>query len=183
MAIWVFLLSLYTSFMTFPVDRVSFPLPDKVLSFMSRLFLLVLPAKVEGRAPKLTHTRVLFVVNHNVLGFDFFTLWAIIWLKTGIYPRGLTDRFHFKVPFWAHFLNYAGALTGDRRVCDQAMAKGFPLLVFPGGSNEACRKKGFKKYSLDWGNRAGFARMALKHGICLPSFAMNTLFELVSNFE
>ena len=70
----------------------------------------------------------------------------------------------FSVPGVAHIMHFMGAIKGDRDLCQQAMTKGFPLLVFPGGSKEVCRKKGFKRYSLEWGTRSGFARLALKHG-------------------
>lgn len=45
-----------------------------------------------------------------------------------------------------------------------AMEKAYPLIVFPGGSSEVWRPSHLPKYSLLWGERKGFARMALDHG-------------------
>ena len=47
---------------------------------------------------------------------------------------------------------------------------GEAVLVFPGGAREVSKRKG-EKYKLVWGERVGFAHMALQHGCPIVPFA------------
>jgi hypothetical protein len=69
-----------------------------------------------------------------------------------------------KIPLWKNFCAFLGAILGDKKVCESAMENGCPLLVFPGGAREVMRDGGIPKYTLQWGDRSGFAKMAIKHG-------------------
>lgn len=73
---------------------------------------------------------------------------------------------HFTLPVWSHVFYYIiGSFEGNRKNCTEAMERSYPLLVFPGGSKEVWRKKGYQKYSLEWEERSGFARMAIQYGL------------------
>jgi 1-acyl-sn-glycerol-3-phosphate acyltransferase len=50
------------------------------------------------------------------------------------------------------------------------MSAGEPVLVFPGGAREVFKRRG-QRYQFLWGNRLGFARMAIEHGYPVVPFA------------
>ena len=108
--------------------------------------------------------KVIFVCNHQLGALEVPVLIASIYLATGIYPRGLADRFHFQVPIHSQMVTLMGGILGDRQLCSKAMEAQEPLLVFPGGSKEVLRSKNTPRYTLQWGDRRGFAKLALLHG-------------------
>ncbi|MFL5347173.1 MAG: lysophospholipid acyltransferase family protein [Hyalangium sp.] len=55
-----------------------------------------------------------------------------------------------------------GFVTGDGEDTEAALARGESLMVTPGGSMEGCRS--FRdRYTVRWGNRYGYLRLALKY--------------------
>ncbi|KAJ2997879.1 hypothetical protein HDV02_005063 [Globomyces sp. JEL0801] len=120
----------------------------------------------EGSKPK-PNQKILFVANHQVGALELPLIWSVIWLQTGIWPRGLMDRLRnlevvvnlldFVFPIWSHILWFMG---GSRETCEQAMTEGYPIFVLPGGGDEVMRSKYCKKYELLWKDRKGFAVMA-----------------------
>lgn len=69
-------------------------------------------------------------------GIDAIAMVSAIYLQTGIYPRGLADRMHFLIPGWCHVLWLFGIFPGSFDNCDELMARGDAIMVFPGGRNE-----------------------------------------------
>ena len=59
-------------------------------------------------------------------------LLAHLYLKTGMMPRGLTDRMQGGIPILKHAIYYLGAVAGTRENCREVMSTGAPVLVFPG---------------------------------------------------
>ena len=57
-----------------------------------------------------------------------------------------------------------GAVDGTRRNVDLLMEAKQAIFVYPGGARETFKKTTDKKYELIWGNRTGFAEMAIRHG-------------------
>ncbi|KAJ3092558.1 hypothetical protein HK102_005838 [Quaeritorhiza haematococci] len=108
--------------------------------------------------------KVLFVVNHNLYAADMLVLMLAIYVKTGVFPRGLADTAHSFVPIWAHLLFWLGAFPGTRENCTECMKAGQTLLVFPGGHHEVLRRKSDPKYHVIWKERMGFAKLAVAHG-------------------
>ncbi len=105
---------------------------------------------------------VMFIANHNLLGMlDTPLLMLGIYEHTGHFPRSLGDKFHFQVPVWRDLLRAVGVVVGSRDNCRDMMRQGHSLLIFPGGGREVFKRKG-EKYKLIWGNRSGFARLALE---------------------
>jgi 1-acyl-sn-glycerol-3-phosphate acyltransferase len=51
------------------------------------------------------------------------------------------------------------------------MEAGESILLFPGGAQEVFRDERHERYSLRWGRRQGFARMAIEHGYTIVPFA------------
>ncbi|MCP5162422.1 MAG: acyltransferase family protein [Hahellaceae bacterium] len=117
------------------------------------------------------HSRVLFVGNHTVFGLlDAPLLANELYQRRGLYVRGLGDRIHFKVPGWGRLLTAFGAVEGTPAECARLMQANEPVLVFPGGGREVCKRKG-EAYQLIWKARAGFARLAAEHNYTIIPFA------------
>ena len=57
-----------------------------------------------------------------------------------------------------------GAVDGTRRNVDLLMQTGQAIFVYPGGARETFKRTTDEKYCLIWGDRKGFAQMAVRHG-------------------
>ncbi|MFT4570654.1 MAG: 1-acyl-sn-glycerol-3-phosphate acyltransferase [Hyphomicrobiaceae bacterium] len=113
----------------------------------------------------------LWVGNHTIYGLVDIPVFATeLYLRHGIYLRGLADSNHFMVPGWRDTLVRLGAVRGSRPNCKALMENKEHVLVFPGGGREVTKRKG-ERYKLIWKNRTGFARMAIEHGYPISPFA------------
>jgi 1-acyl-sn-glycerol-3-phosphate acyltransferase len=112
----------------------------------------------------------LFVGNHTLFSLDAPMLIAEIYTKRGIVIRSLGDHVHFRIPLWRDLLTKFGVIDGTRDNCARLMAAGESVLVFPGGAREVFKHKA-EKYQLLWGERLGFARMAIQHRYPIVPFA------------
>ncbi len=136
---------------------------------------------------RITEARpVLFVGNHTLFGLlDLPFMFAELYRKKGIFLRSLGDHVHFKIPFWREWLAQIGTVDGTRENCSALMRAGEAILVFPGGAREVAKRRG-EKYQLVWGDRMGFAKMALRHGCTIQPFAavgIEDAFEIVRDAE
>jgi len=113
----------------------------------------------------------LFVGNHGLYGLIDSPLFVLeLYRQTGVFPRALGDRVHFRVPGWGPLLKRWGAVEGNPDNCTQLMQAGQPVLVFPGGAREVAMRKD-EVHKLVWKQRTGFARMAIEHGYDIIPFA------------
>jgi 1-acyl-sn-glycerol-3-phosphate acyltransferase len=112
----------------------------------------------------------LFVGNHTLFSLDVPMLIAELYAKRGIVIRSLGDHVHFRIPLWRDLLTKFGVVDGTRDNCAKLMAAGESVLVFPGGAREVFKHKG-EKYQLLWGDRLGFARLAIKYRYPIVPFA------------
>lgn len=111
------------------------------------------------------------VGNHQLLGMqDLPTLVRELERRRGVRVRGMADHFHFAVPGWRDVLTRMGAVPGTRENCAALLAAGEPVLVFPGGAREVYKRRD-QQYQLLWGQRTGFARMAIAAGCPIIPFA------------
>jgi len=114
---------------------------------------------------------LLFVGNHTLYGIvDIPHLMVALWRRRGIKLRSLGDHAHFKVPVWRRVMREAGVVDGTRDNCAEAFRQRQCVLVFPGGARESFKGRD-ERYSLIWGERLGFARMAIRHGVTIVPFA------------
>jgi len=114
---------------------------------------------------------LLFVGNHTLYGIvDIPHLMVALWRRRGIRLRSLGDHAHFKVPVWRRLMKEAGVVDGTRENCAEAFRQRQCVLVFPGGARESFKGRG-ERYELIWGERLGFARMALRHKVTIVPFA------------
>jgi 1-acyl-sn-glycerol-3-phosphate acyltransferase len=63
-----------------------------------------------------------------------------------------------------------GVVDGTRDNCAEAFRQRQCVLVFPGGARESFKGRE-ERYELIWGERLGFARMALRHQVTIVPFA------------
>lgn len=113
----------------------------------------------------------MLVGNHQLLGMqDLPTLVRELERRRGVRVRGMGDSFHFAVPGWRDLLIRMGAVPGTRENCAALLAAGEAVLVFPGGAREVYKRRG-QRYELLWGERTGFARMAIEAGAPIVPFA------------
>jgi 1-acyl-sn-glycerol-3-phosphate acyltransferase len=114
---------------------------------------------------------LLFVGNHTIYGMlDIPLLFAELYLREGIWLRGLGDHLHFAIPGWREFLTRYGVVEGDRARCGALLDAGECVVVFPGGAREVMRRK-HERHRLIWKQRIGFAKMALQHHATIVPFA------------
>lgn len=139
-------------------------LPQKFVIVLARLASAVMPVTVINKAGNLKGKKVLFVANHQLFAMDCLGIWNATINGTQIYPRGLVDRFHYYLPIWDRIIIALGGILAHKEQCGRAMDNNLPLLIFPGGANEGFRSGGRASYSLHWGNRKGFARLAASKG-------------------
>jgi 1-acyl-sn-glycerol-3-phosphate acyltransferase len=114
---------------------------------------------------------LLFVGNHTLFGVldsPFFI--SELYRLAGITLRPLGDDLHFQVPVWGALSRRMGAVPASPEVCARLMRAGETILVFPGGARETSKRKS-EKYKLVWGDRVGFARLAIEHACTIVPFA------------
>ena len=114
---------------------------------------------------------LLFVGNHTLFGVvDIPHLMVALWRRRGIKLRSLGDHAHFQVPVWRRIMRETGVVDGTRENCAAAFRQRQCVLVFPGGARESFKGRD-ERYQLIWGERLGFARMAIRHGVTIVPFA------------
>lgn len=114
---------------------------------------------------------LLFVGNHTLMGvIDTPLFFRELWVRKGIFLNSLGDRAHFHIPGWRRLLRRYGAVEGTRANLAELFASGAAVLVFPGGSREVFKRRG-EEHRLLWGDRLGFAEMALEHRVTIVPFA------------
>jgi len=112
----------------------------------------------------------LFIGNHAMFALDAVILLPTVYHETGRFLRPLTDNIWFHSAASSK-MAAGGIVLAHPDVCSAMMEAGQDLLVFPGGAAEA-NKTAQERYSLVWGERYGFVRMAAKHGYNITPFGM-----------
>ncbi|CEM17668.1 unnamed protein product [Vitrella brassicaformis CCMP3155] len=121
-----------------------------------------------------TH-RLLFVSNHALWGLEMPLLIEGVYRLKNMFLRGLGDRVHFYLPGHRHLFEMMGAVEGTRPNCRLMLRHGFNVLVYPGGAREVWKNKKNRKYELLWGNRVGFAKIAIEEGCTIvPTCSVGT---------
>jgi 1-acyl-sn-glycerol-3-phosphate acyltransferase len=115
----------------------------------------------------------LLVLYHGLVPLDFWYLGLKIYLETGRQPCALVDRWLMKTPGLSWLTRAVGGISGDRAAALELLRKGTLIGVSPGGVREAI--SGSKNhYKLKWGDRMGFARIAVEAGVpIIPGFTQN----------
>jgi hypothetical protein len=88
--------------------------------------------------------------NHTIYGFlDLPFMTAEIWKRRRLAIRGLGEHAHYAVPVWRDQLGVGGMVHGTRDNVRALVRDRQTILVFPGGSREAGKRRG-QQYQLLW---------------------------------
>jgi 1-acyl-sn-glycerol-3-phosphate acyltransferase len=105
----------------------------------------------------------LLISSHSLVTYDIFLAVAAVRRHTGRIARALADDLWFRVPVVAEIFRRAGLVPASPDAGRLLLARGELLGVAPGGQWEALRPAS-ERFSLRWGTRSGFARLALAGG-------------------
>jgi hypothetical protein len=104
------------------------------------------------------------------LAHDLCMLTVTIHERLGYLPHGVIHGFFGEAPLFRSLVDGLGFVTGDGPRVAEAVARGEHLLVQPGGTREGCRS--FRhRHEVDWGERLGYLRLALRHRLRLVPIA------------
>lgn len=118
---------------------------------------------VDGLSELPRDGRFLLVGNHSRLGIEGVLIPYIVRKEIGIRVRPLTDRAFAMMPWpLPDLLAACGATVGAAENVRKLAQEGQPIAVFPGGRREITKFDG-EEYTLNWADRAGFARLAVEH--------------------
>jgi 1-acyl-sn-glycerol-3-phosphate acyltransferase len=146
------------------LEILNFSLPSKrLLNMLLAPMNFIHPADFQGLEHMDHKTPSLFVANHTLYGIDMAPLVDGLYQEKGVFLRGLADHIHFGLPY-APLIRWMGGVDGTRTNAELLMKAKQNVLVYPGGQREVLKHSGVPKYSLMWGERMGFARLAIQHG-------------------
>jgi 1-acyl-sn-glycerol-3-phosphate acyltransferase len=103
----------------------------------------------------------LLVGNHALFGVDSFVLTALLLAEGHRVPRFLAEKNLFRLPGLRGALAAVGAVPGHPDEAVALLEAGELVMVYPGGVDDSF-KLSSEAYTLQWGERAGFARVALR---------------------
>ncbi|MEW5854653.1 MAG: lysophospholipid acyltransferase family protein [Myxococcota bacterium] len=106
----------------------------------------------------------LIVGNHALFGIDSFVLVPLLLKETGRYVRFIADRNVWQREPFASFFQLVAAVPGEHEVAGRLLTSGQLLGVYPGGIHDSF-KTSRERGRLQWGNRSGFARLAMRAGV------------------
>ncbi|MEB2310674.1 MAG: lysophospholipid acyltransferase family protein [Sorangiineae bacterium] len=107
----------------------------------------------------------LLVGNHAMSGLDGVVLGALVRRETRRRVRFLGERNLWKIPLFRDLLDASGALPGEPNAATALLRGGELVGVYPGGIDDSWKLTSVERYTLKWGNRAGFARVAIRAGV------------------
>ncbi|WP_232542395.1 lysophospholipid acyltransferase family protein [Nocardia bovistercoris] len=128
---------------------------------------------------------VLLVANHSMIAFDCGLLMTEIMHRHGRVVRGLGDHALMDRPAIRRAVQRIGGVRGTRENMRILLSRGEIVLVLPGGSAEAIRRK-HERYALKWKGRTGFAEVAIETGARIVPVAMvgaNDAYDVVVDGE
>jgi 1-acyl-sn-glycerol-3-phosphate acyltransferase len=103
----------------------------------------------------------LLVGNHALFGLGSVALTALIVAEGHRAPRFLAEKNLFRIPGVRAMLSAVGAIPGRPDEAVELLERGELVCVYPGGVDDSF-KLSTEAYQLKWGERTGFARVALR---------------------
>jgi 1-acyl-sn-glycerol-3-phosphate acyltransferase len=113
----------------------------------------------------------LIVAYHGrPLALDQCMLTVSLYEQLGYLPHGIIHGYFGQNRLLRWWIDGLGFVTGDGPGIAEAVARGEHILVQPGGTREGCRS--FRhRYKVDWGDRLGYLRLAIRYGLPLVPVA------------
>lgn len=103
----------------------------------------------------------LLVGNHAYLGLDSIALSACLLSEANLLPRFLAEKNLYRIPGLSPVLHTVGAIPGVAEDAIELLKANQVVAVYPGGINDSF-KLTTDAYSLQWKDRKGFARVAMR---------------------
>ncbi|XP_006633982.2 DGAT1/2-independent enzyme synthesizing storage lipids [Lepisosteus oculatus] len=114
----------------------------------------------------------LIVYYHGAIPIDYYYFLAKVIIHKGRTCHSVADHFLFKLPGFKLLLEVFSVMHGPQEECTKALKNGHLLGISPGGVREALFSD--ETYVLLWGNRKGFAQVALDAKVpIIPMFTQN----------
>ncbi|NWR72050.1 TMM68 protein, partial [Centropus unirufus] len=114
----------------------------------------------------------ILVYYHGAIPIDYFCFIAKLFLWKKRLCLSVADHFVFYLPGIKLLLEVIGIIPGTRERCLNALKNGYLVSVSPGGVREALFSD--ESYQLLWGNRKGFAQVALDAKVpIIPMYTQN----------
>src|SRR4051812_39300778 len=113
--------------------------------------------------------RILVVANHSGMGAAELWTLALAWYERFGVTRPIAGMAHpagFRVPILREALQGLGAVEATRVGAAKAREAGVPILLFPGGDQEATRPF-WQADRVDFAGRKGWIRLAREHGLTI----------------
>lgn len=139
---------------------------EKIEPFLEGLWKHYFRCEVDGWE-NITDEKALFVSNHNgLITFEVLMLFYAWYKRYGLARRalGLAHGIAVENVFFRWLCPKIGAIPADPEVADEAMARGYSLLVYPGGLKEAFRPHSDGK-QVNFFQRKGFIKLALRNNV------------------
>lgn len=137
-----------------------------VMPFLEGLWKYYFRCEIEGWE-NVPDESALFVGNHNgLLTFEVLMVFYAWFQRYGDSRKalGLAHGIVLNNPAFNWLLPRMGAIPADPKVADEALARGFSLLVYPGGEKESMRPYA-ERAQVDFYGRKGFLKVALRNKV------------------
>ena len=148
------------------LDRRDPEFADRISPFLKGLYEHYFRCDMSGWE-NVPEGKALFVGNHNgLLTFEVLMLFYAWWKQFGASRRalGLAHSIALNNPFFRWIIPRIGAIPAEPALAEEAISKGYSLLVYPGGEKESFRPYRERRL-VDFFQRKGFVRLALKTGV------------------
>jgi 1-acyl-sn-glycerol-3-phosphate acyltransferase len=150
-------------------DRVDSRVVGALRPFIRALHLLHTP-RFDGLS-NLPAGPAILVGNHGILGYETLLFFERIFEVTGRLPRGLADRWFFRVAGLRDVLVRVGGMYGDAENAADALRRGHLVVCYPGGAREVLKRSDAERYRLRWERSVGFVKVALRARVPIVPFA------------
>lgn len=128
----------------------------------------------------------LLVGNHGLLGYETLLFFERLFETTGRMPRGLADRWFFRVPGVRDALVRLGGMYGNVENALHALSRNHLVVCYPGGAREVLKQSAQDRYRLRWEKSVGFVKVALQAGVPIVPFAaagVDDTYNILSRIE
>ncbi|XP_009875261.1 PREDICTED: transmembrane protein 68-like [Apaloderma vittatum] len=114
----------------------------------------------------------ILVYYHGAIPIDYLYFLSRLFLWKKRLCLSVADNFVFRLPGLKLLLEVIGIIPGTREECLTALKNGYLVSISPGGVREALFSD--ESYQLIWGNRKGFAQVALDAKVpIIPMYTQN----------
>ncbi|KAF4803218.1 Transmembrane protein [Turdus rufiventris] len=114
----------------------------------------------------------ILVYYHGAIPIDYLYFLSRLFLWKKRLCLSVADHFVFRLPGLKLLLEVTGVIPGTREECLAALRNGYLVSISPGGVREALFSD--QSYQLMWGNRKGFAQVALEAKVpIIPMYTQN----------